>query len=251
MKKRTSSMMARTLRSNLAATVLLLAAIAGSAAAQQPAPTAPSSPGDRIAALKTSLQTGFAMQRKYEWIETTAVSMKGEEKSRTQKRCYYGADGKLEKVPVAAQPESGGKAPRGVRGKVVENKKEEIGDAMKQAVALAHEYVPPDPARIQAAKEAGKVAVSSPDSSGQVQMKISDYLKPGDSMTISLDAAKNNVLGIAVNSYMKAADDVVTLKATLGALGDGTIYPATTTLDVKSENLTVAIDNSGYKETSP
>jgi hypothetical protein len=38
------------------------------------------------------------MQRSYEWIETTAVSVKGEEKSRTRKRCDYGADGKLEKV---------------------------------------------------------------------------------------------------------------------------------------------------------
>jgi hypothetical protein len=37
----------------------------------------------------------------------------------------------------------------------------------------------------------------------------------------------------------------------MGSLGDGTIFPATTTLDVKSENLTVAIDNSGYKKMAP
>jgi hypothetical protein len=228
--------------------MVLLAGIAGPAAAQQPTPAAPPSPEARVAALKTSLQTGLAGQRNYEWIETTAVSMKGEEKKRTQNRCYYGADGKLEKVPIEGESESGGK--RGLRGKAVENKKEDIGETMKQAVALVKGYVPPDPARIQAAKEAGKLAVMSPDPSGQVQVKISDYLKPGDSMTMSLDAAKNSLLGIAVNSYMKDADDVVTMKATLGALGDGTIYPATITLDIKSENLTVAIENSGYKKTT-
>ena len=35
-----------------------------------------------------------------------------------------------------------------VKAKVVENKKEEISDYMKQAAALVHKYVPPDPETI-------------------------------------------------------------------------------------------------------
>ncbi len=42
----------------------------------------------------------------YQWIETTVISLKGEEKSRKQNQCYYGADGKVQKVPVAGQPRS-------------------------------------------------------------------------------------------------------------------------------------------------
>ena len=52
------------------------------------------------------------------------------------------------------------KAPRGVRGRVVKRKKEDMADYMADAVALVKEYVPPDPARIQAVKDAGKLSVN-------------------------------------------------------------------------------------------
>jgi hypothetical protein len=51
---------------------------------------------DQVAALKQSLQQGLAKARQYEWIETTVISLKGEEKARTQKRCFYGPDGKVQ-----------------------------------------------------------------------------------------------------------------------------------------------------------
>src|SRR5688572_18570697 len=74
------------------------------------------SPDERVAALKQSLQESQGRIRQYEWIETTVISLKGEEKARTQKRCYYGADGKLEKVPIgepAAPAEAAGGRGRG------------------------------------------------------------------------------------------------------------------------------------------
>jgi hypothetical protein len=50
-----------------------------------------------VGALKATLAASQATLRQYEWIETTVVSLKGEEKSRKQQRCYYGADGTLQK----------------------------------------------------------------------------------------------------------------------------------------------------------
>ena len=47
--------------------------------ARQPAA---SGAADHVAALKQSLQQGQVLIRKYEWIETTIVSMKGEEETR-------------------------------------------------------------------------------------------------------------------------------------------------------------------------
>ena len=221
--------------------------------AQQAAPAPPPAAGgqDRVAALKQSLASSMAALRSYEWIETTAVSMKGEEKSKKQNRCFYGADGKVMKVPIEAAPAAPAKEKRGVRGKVVANKKEEIGDSMKEAIALVKSYVPPDAARIQAAKDAGKVAVNPPDAQGKVQMVIKDYLKAGDSLTIDLNAAANTLAGLTVASYTDKEKNAVGLKVSFGALTDGAIYPATIALDVKEQNMNVAITNSGYKKTAP
>ena len=74
----------------------------------------PPSPDQLVAALKQNMAESQKRLRQYEWIETTAISLKGEEKSRKQQRVYYGADGKLTKVPMgepkpAAEP-SGGEA---------------------------------------------------------------------------------------------------------------------------------------------
>jgi hypothetical protein len=173
-----------------------------SAAAQQPAAQPPADPAaakkDHVAAIKDSLQKSGAALRQYEWIETTAVSMKGEEKSRTQNKCAYLPDGKVLKTPLSAPPPDSGKQPRGVKGKVVENKKADIAEATKEAVGLIKQYVPPDPNKIQAAKAAGKLSVTPPDSGGQVRMVIKDYLKPGDSLTIDLNAATDRMAGMTV-----------------------------------------------------
>src|SRR5580704_4267857 len=86
----------------------------------------------RVAALKQAVARDQQNIRQYEWIETTVISLKGEEKSRQQKQCYYGADGSLQKVEVLASPPPEKK--RGLRGRIAENKKEELTDYMKQAV---------------------------------------------------------------------------------------------------------------------
>jgi hypothetical protein len=222
--------------------------------AQQPA--APAGGKDHAAAVKQSLQTSMAALRQYQWVETTAVSMKGEEKSRTQSSCVYSADGKVQKTPMAApEPESNGRdrgrdkdRDRGVKARVVENKKEEISDATKEAIAVVKDYVPPDPARIQAAKDAGKLTVSQPDPQGRVTIVIKDYAKAGDTLTLDVNAASDRISAVTVSTFTDKAKDAVQLKISFGALTDGTMYPATTNLDVKSQNLAVVIQNSGYKK---
>lgn len=56
---------------------------------------------------------------------------------------------------IAPPKASGG---GGIRGRIAANKKEELSDYMEQAVALVKSYVPPNPAKIQAVKDAGGVS---------------------------------------------------------------------------------------------
>jgi hypothetical protein len=225
-------------------------------AQQPPAEAAGGGAQDQVAAVKQSLQEGMAKIRQYEWVETTIISLKGEEKARKQNRCYYGADGKLQKIsldqPAAPQQAQGGGGRRGsgrLKEKVVEKKKDEMQDYMERASALIHTYVPPDPARIQAAKDAGRIAVE-PQAGGRVRLVISEYLQPADALTIDLDPAASRLVGLGVNSYLDTPDDPVTLAVKMDALPDGATYAAETTLDAKAKNITVVIRNSGYRPVS-
>jgi hypothetical protein len=203
---------------------------------------------ERVVALKASLGASQAALKQYEWIETTAVSLKGDEKSRKQERCYYGADGGVTKVPLTATPPPAKK--RGLRGKIVENKKEELTDYMKNAVVLVKSYVPPNPAKIQAAKDAGKVSIEVLQPGKRARLNFRDYAKPGDSLGIEVDLANNRPLGLTVATYLDDAKDAVTLDVRMGQLTDGTTYASDITLDAKAKNLKVAVQNSGYRKTN-
>jgi hypothetical protein len=233
----------------LIAMVVVICACSVLGRAQAPAPQ------EQIAALKQSLAANQAALRQYTWIETTTTSLKGEVKKQEQKRCYYGADGKVQKEPVpgaapASQPPSGGGGGRDGRLKkrIVENKVDDLKDYMGRTVALIQSYVPPDSAKIQAAQSAGHVSAQKV-SDGNVKVTIADYLKAGDALAIGLDTAAKQLTSLDVQSYVdKPKDDDVTMNVTFGRLEDGTSYPQQVMLDVKAKKIQVKVVNSGYKK---
>ncbi len=216
----------------------------GIAAAQAPPPSLQ----ERVTAIKTAFAVSQANLRQYEWIETTVVSLNGEEKSRKQQRCYYGADGVLQKVLVDVSPPPATKP--GLRGRIIANKKAELTDYMQSAVGLVKSYVPPDPARIQAVKDAGNVTIQVLDPGKRAQINLHDYQKPGDNLAIVINLANNVVAQVGVSSYLDGPSDVVTLDAKMGQLNDGTIYTSDITLNGAAKNLTVTVQNTGYRKTN-
>jgi len=211
------------------------------ASAQQP------SVPERVLALKANVAASQVNLRQYEWIETTVVSLKGEEKSRKQQRCYYGADGGLQKVDVSQSPEAEKK--RGLRGRIAANKKEELTDYMMKAVSLVKSYVPPNPAKIQAAKDAGKVSIEVLEPGKRARLNFRDYEKPGDNLGVEVDLANNRPLGLKISSYLDDVKDAVNLDVRMSQLNEGTTYPSDITLDAPNKKVKVAVRNSGYRKT--
>jgi len=204
---------------------------------------------DKVAALKQSLAANATLQKQYRWVETTVVSMKGEEKSRIQKQCFYGPDGKVQKQQLTAPPAEE-PAPGGVKGKIVAKKKAEISAVMKQAVALVQSYVPPDPQRIGAAKAAGNLAMS-PTGPDSMRLDLRNYVKSGDTLSLGLDTARYALQTVSVKSYLESEKDAVTLDVTFARLRDGLSYPGNIVLNVPEQKIQVVIQNSGYQRVTP
>ena len=229
----------------LATAALLLVAQTLTVSAADPAPAAQQSPQQRVAMLKEWLKASQATLRTYQWIETTVINLHGEEKASFQKRCYYGADGVLQKVDIG--PEQDAKQPGGVRGRVMARKKADMTDYMQSAVALIKSYVPPDPAKIQAVKDAGNVSIQ-PEANGLVRLSFRNYEKPGDVLALELDVSNEQPKGIHVASYLDMPNDAVTLDVVMSQLDDGTSYAASTTLNASAKKLVVKVSNSGYQK---
>jgi hypothetical protein len=206
-------------------------------------------PDQVVAAVKKNLQEGQAKLRTYEWVETTSISLKGEEKSRKQQRAYYGADGKVTKTPIG-EPPAPAAAPAGrggrLKNKVVENKKDEMKEYMERAAALIHSYVPPSPDLIQKSKDAGNLKVS-PLAAGQVRAAFANFLQPSDLLSIDVDAAAGRLSAVTVATYLDKREDAVTLAVQYSTLADGASFVAQTTLDATAKNLRVVVLNSGHR----
>jgi hypothetical protein len=200
---------------------------------------------EKVAAFKQAVQQNKSQLKRYEWIETTTVTIKGEVKSQKQSRCYYGVDGNVQKVEISATPESqpsGGRLKR----RIVAKKKGEMTDYMKKAVDLIHKYVPPDPAMIQNAKDNNKVTVGAMQPNNVIQLSLNDILLDGDLMSATLDIKKNAIVEIRVSSYLDSRQDSVLLNVAFSRLPDGTSYASQTTLDAKAKNIKVTVENTGH-----
>lgn len=203
----------------------------------------------RAVALRQSLATSEAQLRSYQWIETTFISQINWVQSHTEKQCYYGAGGTLQKVLLNSPEyfELPGLLPIGkLANKLAVYKEEEVPRHMKSAAELVHAYVLPDPVRIQQSVDAGKFSMSVLQPGRLVRLAFRDYFKPGDVLRVDIDLPTNRPVRIGVSSYLGTLADPVTLSVTMGMLADGTLYPARSILDTKATGIRVDVENSGH-----
>lgn len=230
-------------RSN-ATLVLLVGALL--AATAEPALAENPDVEGRVEAVRQSVIESKEKLKTYEWIETTVVSQKGDQKARFQNRVYYGADGAIQKVPITEEKKEGRK--RGPGSRIAKKKKQDLTGYMQKAVDSVKLYVPPDPARMQASWRAGKVSFNLVEPGKRVRLDFRDYHKSGDVLGIEVDVVNNRILRLTVNSYIESPKDAVALSAEFRTLNDGASYPAKVVLDAPAENVKVDVSNTGYRK---
>jgi hypothetical protein len=199
---------------------------------------------EKLGAVKQSMAENQQKLRQYQWIETTQLTLKGDAKPPTKNSCLYGPDGQVQKTPIGPPPEepSGGR----MKQKIIAKKKEEMKDYMQDVKAVLSMYVPPNPQKMQAAYQAGKLALNPVP--GAVNLVFTDYAQSGDKMTLTFDTAAKKITALNINTYMGQEKDAVTLRVQMGSLPDGTNYVQQTILNATGKQLVVTTTNSDYQK---
>jgi 23S rRNA pseudoU1915 N3-methylase RlmH len=209
----------------------------------------------KIAEIKQASAQNKQELATYTWQEQDTISLKGEVKKQESYQVHMGPDGKPQKTPLNATPaaappaqaESGRRGGR-VKEHVIENKKEEYKEYAQKIAALAHSYAPPDPAKLQQAQQQGNVKIAPGSADNQVQLQITNYLKPNDSMTITFDKAAKAIQRVQIASYMDSPQDAVKIAVQFTKLPEGVNHIAAMTVEGVSKQLKVAVQNSDYKK---
>lgn len=198
---------------------------------------------EKVAALKQAVANNQRALRQYAWTEKTDMIFKGETKSSKFSQCQYAPDGTVQKTEVGSTPPP--KEARGLKGRVVEKKKDEMKDYMERVASLIKRYVPPDGSQMQESFQSGNASIH-PTEAGIVTLVFGSYAKPGDAVNLTFDAASKKIRSYDVTTYLDSPGEVVTLKVVFENLPDGTNYVAQSLLDATAKQIQIRTTNSGY-----
>jgi hypothetical protein len=198
----------------------------------------------KLAAVKQVVALNKQSLLKYQWWETTQMTLDGDPKPVTQNLCQYGPGGQVVKTPIGAPPPppSGGR----LKQRIIEKKKKEMQEYMTEVKGILSMYVPPDPQMMQQAYQAGKLSLNPVG--GLMNLVFRDYAQPGDQMTLTFDQAAVKVLSLSINTYMGQTKDAVTLQVQMATLPDGTNYVQQTVLSATAKKLVVTTTSSNYQK---
>lgn len=202
---------------------------------------------EKVATLRANIATSKTALLKYQWVQTTTISVNGEVRSTKVQSVRHGPDGALVKTDLSAPPPP---PPGGLRGRIIANKKEELTDYMDKAVELVKAYVPPTGALIEAAKAAGNISLALAPNGVGATINIANYLKPGDKLSVTIEPGTELITDLGVQTYMADTSDPVSLNVTMGVLPPNISYPANIVLTAPAKGITVTIQNSNYSRLS-
>jgi hypothetical protein len=200
---------------------------------------------ERLAVVKMAMAANAQKLHQYQWIETTQITLNGEQKPPTQAGCQYGPDGRVQKTPIGSPSEEPGGGP--LMKRIIEKKKAEMKQYMGDVKAVLALYLPPDPRKMEQAKQAGNLSVN-PVPPSAVNLIFSNYAQPGDQMTLTFDTAAKKIASLSINTAMGASQDPVTLQVQMASLPDGTNYAQQTILNAVAKQLVVTTTNSNYQK---
>ena len=198
----------------------------------------------KLMAMKQAAAANKQRLKQYQWVETSQITLKGEQKPERVYQCSYGPNGQVQKVPMGAQPQQ--QQQRGLRGRVVEKKTEEMKDYMQQVQSLLSLYVPPNAELMQQAFQKKNVSLDKNMGASGVQLVFSNYAKQGDQMTVGFNTATKKITTINVNTYMDDPKDAVTLSVQMASLPDGTNYAQQTVLNATAKQMQVTTTSTNF-----
>ena len=199
---------------------------------------------EKLAAVKQAMADNKQRLYQYQWIETTQLTLKGDPKPPKQNLCQYGPDGQVQKTPLGPPPEQ--PSGRRLKQRIIEKKTEEMQEYMGDVKSLLAMYVPPDPQKMEQAKQAGNLSLNP--APGAVNLIFTNYAQPGDRMTLTFDTPARKIVSLDISTYMGKTKDTVTLRVQMASLPDGTNYVQQTLLDATAKKLQVTTTNSDYQK---
>lgn len=160
---------------------------------------------------------------------------------------HYNASGERVSIPldeqkVQSEPPRRGPGSRLIARKI-EEEKEKMKDYAERLMALTSRYLAPEPTKFQAA--IANAEVTTGGGSSYMRIRVRDYIKAGDTMTMTFDSATKRPIKTEVNTSLD--DDPITILLAFDQIHDGPNYPGKTVVRSDAKQLEVRVFTYDYR----
>ena len=199
------------------------------------------SPLELGASIGQSIKNNAANLQRYTHSRSTEIVVHGEVKS-TRLDLVRFVRGEMETIPLSQslqQPEPGG-----IRGRIIEKKKEEIREYVDRLISLSRRYLTPGAGDISdVLQKASFSLLGQPPA--QVRITIAGYVKPSDSFTMTIDLATRTPVQTLARTDLDGGPVDITVD--YSRLPDGTPYPSQARISSLRRDIRVSIDSFDYE----
>jgi hypothetical protein len=184
--------------------------------------------------------------QQYTFKQRTEVYHKGERKNARVDEVHYSVSGERVAVPIHEDKAQTNPPRRGPGHRLLERKMEEEKGKMRYYVdrlmSLTSRYFSSNPAKFQAALT--KAETTTTAGSSQVRIRMRDYVRPGDTMTMSFDQQAKRPTTTEVITSLDDAPVTVTLA--FDQVHGGPSYPGKMIVRCESKEIEVRVFTYDY-----
>jgi hypothetical protein len=199
------------------------------------------------AALVTGMAANAQHLRQYTFKQRTEMYHKGELKNARVEEVHYSASGERVSIPLDEQKTEPDAPRRGpghrIVAKKMAEKKDEIKDYVNRLMSLTSRYLTSDPAKLQAALANAEMTTGG--GSTQVRLRMRNYVKAGDTMTMSFDSATKRPTRTEVNTSLDGAPVAIVLA--FDHIHEGPSYPVRTVVKSDEKQLEIRLLTYDYR----
>jgi hypothetical protein len=185
--------------------------------------------------------------RQYTYKQRSETYHQGELKNTTVDEIHYNPLGERVGIPIdqhQAAPEAPSRGPgHRLIAKKIEKEKEEMKDYIDRLKALAERYPGTDSGKLKDA--IAKAEIITGGGSGLTRIRMRDYVKPGDSMTMSFDQATKRPVKTEISTFLDGGP--VSIVVAFDQIPDGPNYPSRIVITSATKQIEIRVFTYEYR----
>jgi len=174
----------------------------------------------------------------YSWQRSSKIYVNEEEKLHQLVKVWFNSEGEMDDAVLSS--ESSVKKKGGVRGKIQQNKGQDLANLLAESVNLSLKYVFLSKGNWIDLMDKAVVNIEE----GVVKIDAKDLLIQGDEVHYIIDDSTKLFKSVALSSAVK--DQSITTSIDFKTLSDGTNHPYLTEIAIPSESLKIKAENIDY-----